>query len=78
MSRKRRHHNRSGGHGHSHTHSHAKGGVMSSLRGGFRSTVRGGAKVATGSRKGWLSTVLTVALLAVALYFVLRRFGVLH
>jgi hypothetical protein len=70
MSRKRRHHHRGG-------HSHSKGGVMSSLRGGFRSTVRGGAQVATGSRKGWFSTVLTVALLAAVLYFVLRRFGVL-
>ena len=61
--------------------------MMSSMRGGFRSAVRGvtgggqgraGAGAPASPTKRFLSNLLTIALVVVAAYFLLRRFGVLR
>lgn len=47
------------------------GGMMTSLRGGFQGAVSGASDQVQGKKKGWLNTVLWIAIIAGAAAFVM-------
>jgi hypothetical protein len=70
MGRRQRRGGRSGG--------KARGGAMSSLRGGFRSAVNvaSGQRAPASARGRTIGNVVSIVLLALAVLFLLYRFGV--